>query len=260
MNDGKFDLGEDGGMKLKKGRFAGWLENYFYHYKWHTLAAIFVIIAVLVCSIQMCSKESVDVYIMYAGQRDIKSIRLENDVQEYTKVQKSLSEAVRDFDEDGSVNISLEALYMLSNDEILKIEEEIAEKKANGEEVEEINLSVLVENNQIFKEKVLYSEYYVCILSESLYNAYKVVEGVKIFVPLESFVKKGGSVSYLDDSAIYLNSLDFGKLPGLSQMPDDTVVALRSMSAVSAHFNKKDNEELYERSKEVIENILNYEY
>ena len=43
-------------------------------------------------------------------------------------------------------------------------------------------------------------------------------------------------------------------------MPEDTVVVLRTKNAVSSKFNKKETEKLYERSKEVIRNIINYDY
>ena len=258
MEDNKIDLGSGDGMKMEKGKVAKWLENFFYHYKWHTLIALFLIVAITVCTFQMCRKESYDTYIMYAGSRDIRGSKKENDTElsEYTKVYKSLLEAVGDFNDDGKRTASFEALYMLSNDEIREIEEQLKE----SDEGLELTYSVLLENNKIFKERIIYGEYYVCLLSKSLYEAYKVVEGVTMFVPLSSFVEEGRSVSYLDDSAIYLNSLDFGKLPGLEEMPEDTVVVLRTKNAVSSKFNKKETEKLYERSKEVIRNIINYDY
>ena len=47
------------------------LDNFFYHYKWHTVAALFLAIVIIVCSLQTCSKESYDVEIMYAGPKNL---------------------------------------------------------------------------------------------------------------------------------------------------------------------------------------------
>lgn len=262
MEEDKIDLGGSGGMKIEsKSKVGKWFENYFYYYKWHTLIAIGLIFAITFCTVQICRRETYDSYILYAGSYDIRGSKKESDadLSEYTRVYKSLLEAVRDFDENGKKTASFESLYMLSNDEILALEKELADKKANGEEAQEINLTLISENNKTFKERMVYGEYYVCILSSSLYDAYKSIDGVAMFVPLTEYVEDGNSVEYLDDCAIYLKSLDFASLPGMENMPEDTVVTLRTKSAVSSRFNKKKNNEYYERSIEVIKNIINYE-
>ena len=123
MNEEKYDLGDGDGMKMPKGKFGTWLENFLYHYKWHTIVALFLIVTITICSVQMCSKDSYDVYVMYAGSRDIKSMKNEGDVSEFSKVYKSLTEVTEDFDGNGENMPSLEALYMLSSEEIKKIEE-----------------------------------------------------------------------------------------------------------------------------------------
>ena len=43
------------------------VENYWYHYKWHTLIALFIVITLSVCILQLCQKNSYDVYVLYAG-------------------------------------------------------------------------------------------------------------------------------------------------------------------------------------------------
>ena len=45
-----------------------WLDNFWYHYKWQTIGIVFAAFVLLVCVLQMCGKESVDVYVMYAGE------------------------------------------------------------------------------------------------------------------------------------------------------------------------------------------------
>ena len=223
-----------------------------------TIISVFLIILITVSSFQMCTKDSYDVYIMYAGSRDVRGIKNEGDVSEYNKVYRSFAEVVPDFDENGEICPSLETLFMLSEDEIKQLEKELADKKENGEGSYEINYSVLAENNNTFRDRLMYSEFYVCILSRDLYLANKTISGVSMFTPLSPYVKEGTEVEYLDECAIYIDSLDFGALPGISDFPEGTVIALRSMSAISSHFDKDGNEENYRRSEKVVENIINY--
>lgn len=258
MEKDKYDLEGTDGMHFKKGKFSAWLENFFYHYKWHTIVSLFLVITVIICSVQFCSRDKYDAYVLYAGSRDIRSIQNENDISEYSKVYKSLTEVVPDFDENGEKMPSLEALYMLSSEEIKKIEEELREQKENGEESYELNYSLLQTNNQTFRDRMLYGEFYVCLISKNLYESYKTLDGVQIFTPLAPYVHEGTEIEYLDDSAIYLHSTAFGALPGISDMPSDTVVVLRSISAISSHFDKKGNEENFKRSEQIVENIINY--
>ena len=42
-------------MKKEKKEFQNWWENYWYYYKWHTIAGIFVLV-VLIITITECAK------------------------------------------------------------------------------------------------------------------------------------------------------------------------------------------------------------
>ena len=107
MEEEKYNLGDSDGMNFKKGRFAAWFENFWYHYKWHTIAIFFIIIVVTICTVQMCSKEEYDIHIIYAGSYDVRGQDSENDISAYETMQKSLNEAVGDFDGNGKITSSL---------------------------------------------------------------------------------------------------------------------------------------------------------
>ena len=50
------------------GKLYRWFDNFWYHYKWQTIAAAFLAVVVLVCSLQMCNKESEgDLSVVLAG-------------------------------------------------------------------------------------------------------------------------------------------------------------------------------------------------
>ena len=259
MQEEKYDLDGQDGMTIKKGRFGLWFENFWYHYKWHTIVTIFLILTVTICTVQMCSKEEYDVHIIYAGSENIRGQKTENDISMYETVIKSLNEAVEDFDENGSASASLEALYMLTAGEIAEIEKELAELKANGEGSYELNYVQLNENEATFRDRITFSDYYVFIISEPVYKAYQTVEyDIPMFASLSELVEEGTEVKFLDEYAIYLSSTEFGKLPGLCDLPENTLITLRSVSALSSHFSKNETEAQYNNAKQVVKNMINY--
>ena len=241
--------------KESKGKkFRAWLDNFFYHYKWHTIIALLLVFTVTVCSIQMCEKESYDIYVIYAGGYDVSKLKTDENEPEFLTLSRSLARAASDYNGDGSVKASIDTLFMLTADEIAKINEQL---KAEGSD-SEVQVGLVSENFKKMNDRILYSEYYVCLMSEEIFKHYN-AKAENMFTNLEKYVEDGSDVKYLDDSkcAIYLNSTGMKKLPVLSDLPSDTVIALRALSEISNTFNKEDNLENYRRSEEYIRSFVN---
>ena len=50
------------------GKVYRWLDNFWYHHKWKTILSLFLVFTILVCTLQMCSKEEKgDISVMMAG-------------------------------------------------------------------------------------------------------------------------------------------------------------------------------------------------
>ena len=50
------------------GKAYKWFDNFWYHHKWKTIIALFLVITILVCTLQMCEKEETgDISVMMAG-------------------------------------------------------------------------------------------------------------------------------------------------------------------------------------------------
>ena len=227
-----------------------WLDNFWYHYKWHSLIALFLVFAVLICSVQMCTKTSYDIHILYSGGYEIKRTSSDGDISPYTTTLSSLKRVTKDYNDDGAVNISFTDLFMLTEDEIKSL--------TGKEEGKEINYYLINENTKLLRDNLSYSSYYLCFLSPAVYEQYKVIDDVEIFVPLLQFLNTGSDVELYSPSAARLSSTGFYSLPGICDMPEDTLVCLRNKSALSSHFNKKGAERDYTRGKEAIINVLNY--
>ncbi len=239
------------GANEKKLSFFDWLDNFWYHYKWHSIVALFLIFAISVCSFQMCQKESYDIHVLYSGSYEINRKSVDGNAPEYKIMLSSLGRITDDFDDNGEVSVTLKDLFMLSSEEIQKVESE--------NEDYEVNYALLNENKQILRDTMMYSSYYVCLLSPAVYNEYKTVDGVEMFEPLGAHITENSEVEFYDASAVYLSSTRFYSLPGVSSLPKDTLVCLRSPSVFASHFNKKDTERDYERGKATVIKILNYE-
>lgn len=57
-----------GENKIRPKGFKAWIENYWYHYKWHTIVAVMLIITVSVSLVQCAVKPSYDYYVVLAVQ------------------------------------------------------------------------------------------------------------------------------------------------------------------------------------------------
>lgn len=248
--DNKTNANSDTGTPQGSSTLLSKLDNFWYHYKWHTIVALFLIFTITICSLQMCTKTKYDVHILYSGSHEIKRTSTDGDIAEYATFLSSFKRVANDYDNDGNVSLSLKDLFMLSDKEI----EEIQKSDSSIE----INRSLLIENKDILSETLIYSDYYVCLFSKSVYDEYKTIDGIEMFSPLSSYVHDGTSVEFYTDTAIYLSSTGFYSLPGVCNLPNDTLICLRNVSAVANHFSEKDATEARRRSIDVVENIINY--
>ena len=241
-------------VKMKNGKFSLWIENFFYHYKWHTIGVAFVLFVVLICTLQMCDKTSYDMLIVYAGSKDIERTTEDGSTTEYVDLSTALKNVIGDYDENGELSIGLNTMFWMSSDEIKVWNEE--NMKKDIEDREELNTVLIQNNHSEITEMIMYSEYYLWFMSDDLYENIKSRSGDR-FVPLDSLVPEGDEVSYYGDDtcAIYLSSTAFYSLPGVKELPDDTVIVLRRLGVGT----NDSTERSYENSIEVIKNILEFE-
>ena len=239
----------EGEIKLKS-PFLTKLENFWYHYKWHSLVALFLVFVITISSVQMCSKTNYDIYILYAGNHEIKHTTSKGS-NPYLDMVASLKKVGEDFDEDGNVNVNLLNLYVLS-------EEEMQEALEGTESGAEINQSLVMEDTETLATTLLYGEHYICLLSERIFLENEAKYDGLLFAPIAEYTVAGEEYEYASERGIYLRSLDLYELPELSNLPDDTVVCIRQLSEVSSFFGKRDNEEYFRRAEIVLKNILSY--
>ncbi len=225
------------------------LENFWYYYKWHTIVAIFIVIVVLICTLQMCSKGTVDAYIMYAGGSEVSRRSEGGDIPEYNQLLSALEKYVPDYDENGDVTISLSTLFALSEDEI-------AEYEKDGKL--EVNEMLLREDAQTLKDRLYVGDYYLCLLSESVYNTYNPEGEPSLFRPIAEYGEGVEGLEYYDEYAVVLSSTHLYKNSAAVReiLPADTLVVIRIKSAISGVFGGSRNDEKFAHSEEILRSIL----
>ena len=219
------------------------LENFWYHYKWHTIAIFFVTLVVLICSLQMCGKSTYDVYVIYAGEMPIENTKSDSN---YHTMLSALKLVTDDYDEDGATSPLLKNLLVPMGKEY----DELAERG-----YERLIASDMSELEQLM---VYSSEYYLCFLSEDTFRDYDkpTSSGAYPFVSLTDLVPEGSDASFASDRGIYLSSLDFGKLSGINELPEDTVVCLRAKLKLPGASSR---DTAYDSAKATLTKILAYE-
>ena len=215
------------------------MQNFWYHYKWHSLAAFILVIAIFICTFQFCTLTKYDAYIMYAGGKNIGRTASDGDFAEIEKVISALKGVTEDFDKNGEVSPNFVSYFYLSSEE--------------ASDRDDVNDLLLANDRKSIQSVFEHSEYYLCFISKSVYEEYGRVGDDEIFLNLNEFKKEG--VEFYTDSAILFSSLDASKLSGFSTFPDDTLVCIRRPSVLGG--KSKEHQRYVENAKDILTNLIN---
>lgn len=219
------------------------VQNFWYHYKWHSVVALFLIVTILICSLQLCGRTKYDTYILYAGSKSIGRTAADGDVAEIATVISSLKRVSEDFDENGEVGVNFTNLYYLTADELGK--------------TENVNDALLTSDQKTLSSIMGHSEYYLMFISVGVYEQYHKVGEEELFIDLSSYSAYNSDAQYYAPNAIYLSSIDASRLPGLSGLPEDTLICVRQPGVMAD--KSREHQEYFENAKKVLINILSLE-
>lgn len=207
-NDKITDFDEPG-SKIGK-----WLENYWYHYKTQTIIALVAIITLVICTVQMLTKEKYDFYTIYAGPQILA-------VQDITYIQRGIAAVAEDYNGDGEVKVALNDIVMLSPEELEAAKEDGA--VFNGE--------FLQQTMTEYYQEIFAGDAVICFLSPYMYE---IVHQENGFLPLaDIFGADNIPDSAYDDCGIVLSKTDFGKsFNGIDDLPENTIVCIRRISTL----------------------------
>lgn len=223
------------------------LENFWYYYKWHSLIALFIILVVTVCTVQMCSKSSIDIYIMYAGDKEITRTSSDGNIPPYNQAVSSLESVAEDYDGDGRVVVSFSTLFCPTDEQIEEIE---------GSGDKEIS-SLAATDRKTLADRMYVGEYYICFFSPHVYEEYKQRDGISLFMPIANYAPENNELEYYNEYAVKLSSTSLYDDPAIKNaMPEDTLIVMRIKSAAASLFGGAENDERFRRSEEFLKSVL----
>ena len=239
------DFNEKMGDVKMSSPFLTRLENFWYHYKWHTIAAITAIAILVTCLVQCSKQKDYDVYVMYAGGETFSRKSEGGDIPAYNKMASALAKHAGDYDKNGEVLLSFSDLFIPSP----------GEQEALGDNAD---FSSMREDIKILNDRMAYSEYYVFLVSKYVYDEYHVKSDIELFAPIAKYCPENNDFVFEGDNAVYLSSTDLYSLAPFSELPADTLICIRINSEVSSAFGRRKNAELYKRAEEYITSLLSY--
>ena len=235
---------DDGDGVAEKG--SRW-DNYWYHYKWHTVAVILAAIFLIISLTQFFSREKPDIFVMYAGPIYINA---DENTEFRSAVRQVMSE---DFNGDGTKGVSLTDITYLNPDQV-----DLTVQKAAEEGIEVIVDSSYNYNSlKVFQMEVFSGEAVIYFIDPEMYESVKEANG---FLPLvEIFGDESVPESAVDEYGIRLHELDYAEFFDIVQiMPEDTILCIRRVSTMSVFKGKSKTEKIHAHHMQMFKDIVNF--
>ncbi len=224
-----------------KSDFYKWLDNYWYHYKWITIGVVFLLVVLVVCTLQMCEKEKEDTTILYAGPCQLSAEEAENIKAVFNAVMPE------DYDGDGKKNTAMIYYQIYS-------EEQIKEVEASTDELGisiEVNRNYITQNQDNYYQYLLTGETSICLVDPNLY--YVLVRENRLAPVVTALGTDSGYED--DDYGIILGKTEiYEAYSALRVLPEDTVICILRANFVG----RTSDEEVYKNDLEIFEAVVEY--
>ena len=215
------------------------LDNFWYHYKWHTLITLFFVIVFAVCTIQMCTQKTSDMLVMYSGPEALDESERDN----ITKVFEYL------VDKEGYA-IGITAYNVLSEDEVKELEKKTDE---DGNPLF-VNRAFYTEEYKTYSNYIMTGESSVMLLSPWLYEALVKSDRLRSISDVTDSVSEDMLVG---ECGIALGKTDlYAKYEALQALPEDTVICF---ARANFGMGKNSKQKHYAKEEMLFRAIVEYE-
>ena len=193
-------------------KFLRWWDNYWYHYKWHTIIAGFFIFLLLFLGLGQLNTPKKDTVITYCGPFAFTSDETED-------LREALGRIMpKDFNNDGDKYTEIVRYQVYSEQEME------AERELLGE-TGTINLSYNARQLSDFNSFMSFGECSIYFLSEYMYGYVKANKS-GLLKPLSDALGEVPATAY-DEYAVRLKDTAFYQFePALRVFPEDTLVCI----------------------------------
>lgn len=221
------------GISTKNSKFFSWFDNFWYHYKWHTIAIAFILIVLITVLVNCIRTPESNIVFTYAGPKSFVTVPAEK-----IGVNSALSEVSKGvYGDDASASINSFLIY--SADQIKEIESELDED-GNQKYVVDTAFNTSEMNN--FDEFSKTGASFILLLDPSVYQrlldqsgeSERLVELSAVFGSTPDGARDKYSVRLGDTEA-------YQTMPELQALPADTVVCLHARLILSTNRNEYDN-------------------
>lgn len=231
------------GSIAERSKFIGWLDNFWYHYKWPVIIVAFFVTVITVCTVQMLSRESYDTAITYAGPYRMN----EEERGDFERLADSLCPI--DKDENGDKNVQYVAYQIFSEEEI-RAEQEKAE--AQGQQYT-VNTQYNINEYNSFNQYVMSGECSVYMVSPYLYGILREGGRLKALSTVFEDGLPAGADEYgygvrLGDTLLYKYDA------AVQMLSPDTVICLLAPTVLGA----SSNEASYNASVELFRAVADF--
>lgn len=195
-------------MDLEKPKFGTqkWFENYWYHYKWHTIIGLFILFIIGSMAHDMLTREKYDVELMITGQNYI-------NYTPASRIALLLEQYTGDYDGNGEVNVSVADNVFPSN-------------MAQAEMMMAAQTKLMAELSD--------GRSMVMILDDYTYDMINLSSEGDFFADLSAYSDK----AYDGGAKIKLADTPIGDDPGLANCADTYFLTLRSPDMRAANRNE----------------------
>lgn len=220
------------------------LDNFWFHYKFHTIAALCIVLMLAIMVPQCLFRPSYDTHILYAGPM------LDSSGGETVQgVQNSLlGLGMPDYNGDGERGVMYRPIFLLTQEQ----QDEMAKDDPNFS-----RNSLLAENRKLFSSELAVGECYICLLDPAIFLDLKDdgwIVDLNEILPTDVIPENG-----YDDFGVTLSSLDFGKyFAGFKNMPEDTVLCFRYMTVAADMVDKEQTSEKRTNAIDLLRRMLTF--
>ena len=231
----KHDDKLEAGSLTTNSRVLTWLDNFWYHYKWHTIIGGFFAIVLIVGLVQMLTRPSYDTMLVCAGGNTM------------TEEEKAALDELfcklcpDDFNDDGEKRINL-VMYQAYSDEELQKEKEQAEAESEHF-VYDANHYAQEKKNFIFFTQT--GEGAVCIVSPYLYENLSIEERLRELSTMYAYNEQPKGVTEDGKGVIWGETDLYIYYPAARTIPCDWIVCLLKPTINADENDYANSEELF---------------
>ena len=203
---------EGGDLHVKHGRVWRRFDNFWYHYKWHTIIAVIGVFAVLFCTLSMCRRSEPDYYFYYVGQGEFSG-------NQQRAIISSLSKRSGEDGQDANVAVSF--LFLMTDDQIRRFGEEHADDGVS------VQGALIGQNRDLLDDEIKTGNAMIFFMDPEVLAETQADAGA--FLAVRQFAPEGTpDEAFSGDCGIDLRYTVFADDPAFAAFPEGTVIAIRN--------------------------------